>query len=186
MTTTLLAEAKDLAILLNLPANDPGLELALRRATDAFIGAVGHPVVRTEATRLLRGDGGPELQIPARPVHSATVTLGDRSHTALPGATTGSVILDGHLGTLTRPSTWPRGAMVSVTYDAGYGPDEIPGDIQDVVLERAAHIAEDLGVFRQESVGSVSVTVEAAAAGGATQRWVDTVDRYRVGVREWS
>lgn len=188
MATTPLAQAKDLAILLDLPANDPRLDLALRRASDAFVGAVHHPVIRTMAARLLRGDGGPELQLPARPVHSATITLGDRdTHVvATPEVITGPVVLDGHLGILTRSGRWPRGAMIHVTYDAGYDPYEIPGDIQDVVLERAAHIAETLGLYRQESVGSVSVTTETAAAGGSTQRWSDTVARYRIGVREWS
>ena len=183
---THLAQAKDLATLLDRPESDPRLELALRRASDAFVGAVGHPVVRAEGSRLLRCDGGPELQLPARPVHEATVALAVSEPISLTPGAAGPIILDGHLGILTRPQGWPRGAMAHVTWNAGYDPDEIPGDIQDVVLERAAHIAENLGIYRQESVGSTSATFDPAAAGGATQRWVDVVDRYRVGVGEWS
>ena len=60
----LLAETRDLAVLTGRPVSDPKIGLALRRASGAFVDAVGWPVVVTTETRVLRGDGGPELLLP--------------------------------------------------------------------------------------------------------------------------
>lgn len=180
MATATLAKPADLAILLDRSAGDADLLLALRRASDAFAGAVGHPVVQVvDDTIALRGRGSTELLLPARPVAAAAV--------ALPGAggalevasedPDAPLVLDRRLGILTRSAGWPAGLML-VTYTHGYPDDAIPGDIQDVVLERAVHIAETLGVYR--TTGPFTVTD--AAAGGVTQRWSDTVARYTVGV----
>ncbi|MDO5676511.1 MAG: hypothetical protein Q4G35_03270 [Propionibacteriaceae bacterium] len=179
-----LATAKDLATLLGISHDSPLLELALERASDAFTGEIGYPLLRETRTRVLRGDGGPDLHLPARHVHTATVTIkGQPPIDVTADQLDGAILLDGTLGILTRADGWPR-VPIKVDIDSGYLINQIPGDVRDVVLERAAHIAENLGVYQQESTGSVSASISPAAAGGSTQRWVDTVARYRI--RGWS
>jgi hypothetical protein len=107
------------------------------------------------------------------------VAIADTTETAdtAPGA---ALLLDTRLGVLTRRAGWPAGAPVLVTYTHGWA--EIPGGIVDVVLERAVHVAESLGVY--QSTGPFSIT--SAAAGGVTQRWADSVERYRIGAGDRS
>jgi hypothetical protein len=180
MPNPTLATPEHLALLLGLPENDPRVTLALRRASDAFADAVGYPVHEVVDDQvLLRGDGSPELLLPARPVSQASVAIADTTETAdtAPGA---ALLLDTRLGVLTRRAGWPAGAPVLVTYTHGWA--EIPGGIVDVVLERAVHVAESLGVY--QSTGPFSIT--SAAAGGVTQRWADSVERYRIGAGDRS
>lgn len=178
----LLAEARDLAALTGLPASDPKVGLALRRASGAFVDAVGWPVVVTTETIILRGDGGPELLLPARPVRAASVDVGAGLEVAGTGLDS-EVLLDGRLGVLTRRGGWPVGPVL-VTWEYGY--TEIPAGISDAVLERAAHIVDDLGTATSVTVGPFSKTVAPAVAGGVTERWVQAVDRYRYGVGDRS
>lgn len=178
-----LASSTELAILLDLPAADASLLLALRRASDAFAGAVGHPVLQVvDDSVTLRARGAQELLLPARPVTAATVQLPGVEAPEIADENPGApLVLDRRLGILTRHAGWPE-SLVRVTYTHGYPPAEIPGDIQDVVLERAVHVAQSLGVYR--TTGPITVTD--AASGGVTQRWSETVDRYRVGIGDRS
>lgn len=155
--------------------------LALRRASDAFAGAVHFPVLRTENDKvLLRCDGSRNLILPARPVEAASVQL-DGGEVEVAGESPGSpLLLDRRLGILSRAAGWPDRDVVLVTYTHGYPEDKIPGDIQDAVLERASYVAETLGFVDSESKGPFSRSF------GVTQQWVDTVERYRIGVGDRS
>jgi len=179
----MLASLTDLATVLDRRVDDPVLTLALRRASDAFAGAVGYPVVRVvDDTITLRARGSSDLLLPARPVSSASVQLPGVEVPEIADEDLGAaLVLDSRLGILTRQAGWPEG-LVRVTYTHGYEPQLVPGDIQDVVLERAVHIAGTLGVYR--TTGPITVTD--AAAGGVTQRWSDTVARYLVGIGDRS
>ena len=178
-----LATLSDLATLTGLPETEPRLALALRRASGAFIDAVGWPVLLTaNEVIVLRGDGSQDLILPARPVTSASVSLGGVVEVASDDPAD-PLLLDGRLGILTRRGGWPDGP-VKVTWTYGY--DAPPEGIVDVVLERAAHIAEDLGIYASISTGSLSETYAPGVVGGATERWVLTVERYRFGVGDRS
>lgn len=175
----LLASPEKLGQLLQLSPEDEHLLLALERASSAFIGAVDWSVLQGPNEHLLWGDGGQFLRLPARPVKAATARLGtDDEADLLEGA-----VLDGRLGVLWRRAGWPDGEPIHVSYIAGWEPPEVPGDIQDAVLERASHLAKSLGTVKQESTLGMSVTY---ADGGVTQNWVDVVERYRVGAGDWS
>lgn len=177
-----LATLLDLATLTGLPETEPRLALALRRASGAFVDAVGWPVVlTTDEVILLRGDGSQELILPARPVISASVVIDEVTEVATDDPA-GPLVLDGRLGVLTRRAGWP--GLVRLKWTYGYR--DIPEGIVDVVLERAAHIAEDLGLYASISTGSLSETYAAGVTGGATERWVQTVARYQVGVGDRS
>jgi len=158
----------DLATLLGVPQDNPKLVLALRRASDRFVGDVGWPVAETTATVTLYGDGGIRMFVPAMNVTVATVTDVD------------GVVLDSRLGMLTLAGGWVDGAAYTIVYTCGWNEVSIPGDIQDAVLEQAAHVASTLGVFSQENRGSLSGSYSAGALGGVTQRWSDTVGRYSI------
>lgn len=184
-TPELLASPQDLATLTGRPISDPRLALALRRASGAFVGAVGWPVLQVVDERIrLRGDGSTELLLPARPVSSATVAVAGTTEAAVDDLDA-PVQLDGRLGILTRPAGWPCGPVI-VTWTYGYKPDEIPQDIADVVLERAAHVAESLGIYASIGTGPLSETFSAAAQGGTTELWAATVARYMFGVGDRS
>lgn len=176
-----LAKAKDLALLLDLQEQDPRVALALRRASDAFAGAVHYPVSRVvDDEVLLRGDGSQELFLPGRPVESATVQLPDGETVVASVAPGSDVVLDARLGVLTRPAGWPHGPLL-VTFTHGWPQDEIPGDIQDAVLEKAHQVAHTLGFIKSETTGPFNTQYE-----GVTQKWVDTAARYRIGVGDRS
>ena len=180
---TQLAAAKDLALLLGVPENDPRVELALRRASARFIGAVGWPVLRkVDDVLVVDGHGGRRLTLPAMNVTAAAVQIdGEPANVVTRATTNQDVVLNPRLGILHRAAGWPAGpANILVTYTHGWASDEIPGDIQDAVLEQAGHIAFTLGLASQESASGLSITYSAAATGGVTQRWADAVDRYRV------
>jgi len=169
-----LVKPMDLATLLDVPQDNPKLVLALQRASDRFIGDVGWPVAEATATVTLYGDGGIRMFVPAMNVTVATVTDVDGVVIA---------VLDSRLGMLTLAGGWVDGAAYTVVYTCGWNEVSIPGDIQDAVLEQAAHVASTLGVFSQENRGSLSGSYSPGALGGVTQRWSDTVDRYTIGGR---
>lgn len=169
-----LATTADLAILLKRPASDPRVELALRRASDRFRGDVGHPVSHiTHDVVWLTGDGSKILHLPA---------FGDRIHSVVVNGTiiaADTYRLDKQTNAIVRRlgAYWPDGAEIQVDYDHGF--QEIPGDIQDAVLEHAATIGSILIHVQQESATSVSTTYGQTATVGTTQKWVDAVERYK-------
>ena len=72
---------------------------------------------------------------------------------------------------------FPEGlGNVKVTYDHGWA--EIPGDVQDAVLEHAATLARVLAHLQQNSAGSTQESYGQAAMVGTTAKWADTVARY--------
>lgn len=181
-----MAKPQLLASLTDLQAELPlvraaTLETALRRAGDAFIGAVGWPVLLHDGQVVAHGDGGRTLFLPVRHVHSASVAICG-AEPQLAGGFGSEIRLDGRLGMLVRDGGWPRGlANIVVEYSAGWKPSEIPGDISDAVTERAMWLASSPMGASQITAGPFSATLGGAGA-GATQAWSDTVARYAVGV----
>lgn len=175
MADTTLAKPEDLAVQTKLPADDSRVKLAIRRASDRFIGEVGHPVVFVEDDTIdLDGNGLQVLHLPAAPVvGSPTVTVAGRE-------VTGFQVSRRH-GMLRRTdgADWPHGfSNIEVTYSHGH--KNIPGDIVDAVLEHAATIATSLAHLQQESAGTNSVSFGSTAMVGVTQKWSDAVQRHRL------
>jgi len=174
-----LADANDLATLLDVVATDPKLLLALRRASDRFRGAVRHPVsLVANDVVLLDGNGTQSLNLPAAPVvGTPTVTI---DGTAVTDFRTSA-----KNGILRRSSCWPDDlGNIQVTYTHGYA--EIPGDIADAVLEQAQLQYEVLAGVAQMSLGSQSIGFGTQATVGTTQRWSDAVQKYRLNVGDRS
>lgn len=160
-----------------MPVNDPDLELALRRASDRFRDAVNHPISRVENDSIrLNGNGTDTVHLPARPVDVHTVTVGgvvlveDRDYQVDTGA-----------GILRRlGGWWPDGlGTVRVVYSHGW--EEIPGGVQDAVLEHAATVALVQAHIQQNSAGGTQESYGAQALVGTTQKWEDAVAKYSVG-----
>ena len=168
-----LAEAEHLAILCGVDEDDEKVALALRRASARFRGAVRHPVTLVEGDTVeLNGDGGKSLHLPAAPVHGTpTVTV--------EGEPVTDFTIDRNAGILHRRYGWPKQlGAITVTYDHGY--KTVPPDIEDAVLEQAHTIYSVLPAVQQMSQGGRSITFSLNAATGVTQRWADTVAKYKL------
>lgn len=179
-----LAAIADLATQTGLPAADPRLELALRRATDRFIGECNHrngndePCLFREADDeiYVDGSGGETLLLPAGPIVGIPTVFVD-------GVVLGGTFQVNRRAAILRRigGVWPRGlGNILVTYTHGFEESKIPGDISDAVLEHAATLATTMAHIQQEGGLSQSVTNFAAAQVGVTQKWVDTVQRYQL------
>lgn len=167
-----LASPEDLAVKTGVAADDPALMLAMKRASDRFRGEVRHAVTEvTGDTVILDGTGSTSLFLPSVPVIAVrTVTVDGAEVTDYQVSTSGM---------LRRKTGWPDGlGNVTVTYDHGYV--EIPGDIQDAVLEQAELMLTVTPGVTQASVGGKSVSYGAQATVGVTQRWVDAVEAHRI------
>lgn len=179
-----LANLSDLTLMLGVPDDDPFAALALRRASSRFIEAVGWPVIeQVAATITLRGDGGCHLQLPGMNVRDATARIGGEKVT--------DAALDPRLGLLTCKAGWPCGERVEVTFTAGWAEGEIPGGIQDAVLEQAAALHAAMVNKGASRVTRGPFTFEwqgGAGLGqvGATATWDEAVRAYRVGIGDWS
>nr|BEK68853.1 hypothetical protein KPHV_60800 [Kitasatospora purpeofusca] len=176
-----LADPAELAAWLGVPADDPKLIGALTAASRRFRGAVGHPVTAvTGDTITLDGNGRAEILLPAAPVTAVTaVTL---SGTALAEDTDYTWSADGYLrraGCL----LWPRDLRcLAVTYDHGHA--EVPGDIQEAVIDQARSMYRVQPGIQAYTAGSESVTFGATAAIGVTSQWASAVARHRLGTVE--
>ncbi|MEV5543112.1 hypothetical protein AB0L13_40455 [Saccharopolyspora shandongensis] len=170
--TTPLADADALARLTGLPADDPDLIDALRRASDRFRGAVEHPVTLVEHDKIvLDGDGTRSLLLPAVPVVAVHQVDIDGQPVA--------EFQWSRNGILRSATCWSdRLGAVHVDYDHGYPVGEIPGDIADVVLEQAQMILDQTPGVASMSTGGVSVSYSRV---GITEAWSTTVERYRIG-----
>lgn len=168
---TYLASADDLALKLGVPATDPRLLLALRRAGDRLEGAINYPIrVVHDEVIYLSGDGSRTLLLPARPVQGLPTVEID-------GTPITDFRVGRHAGILRRPQGWPDNLdNIEVTYTHGW--PTIPGDIQDAILEQAETQYHVVVAFQSRSAGSESVTFSALAAVGVTQRWTDVVNKY--------
>lgn len=173
-TTKYLADPSDLADRLGVDAQNKELLLALRRVSDRFRGAVHHPVHRVEdETIYLSGDGGPSLQLPAAPIiGTPTITHGARPMIVQIGYRSGLLRCD---------NGFPDGLEnIEVTYTHGYF--EIPGDIQDAVLEVAEAACTHRPGVDLITTGNETVRFNSAiAAGGTTPLWADAVAKYIIG-----
>lgn len=89
--------------------------------------------------------------------------------------------VDRNSGVIRRKNGWFPDDLgnVEVNYDHGY--EEIPGEIQDVVLEQAATLALHLAHLQQNSAGSTQESYVAQATVGTTSAWTAAVERYRIG-----
>lgn len=177
MAEMYLAKPEDLGTLVKLPASDPRVVLALKRASNRFRGAVHYPVHKVvDDSIVLDGDGTPALHLPAAPVTALTVTVGGRLLT--PGV---DYQLNRKNGVLRRiGGVWPD-ALESVAVVYTHGWDTIPGDIEDAVLEQASVQAKQLINVQQESAGSTSVTYGALATVGVTAKWSEAVAKHSLG-----
>jgi hypothetical protein len=133
---------------------------------------VGYPVHRVEDdVVLLNGNGSELLLLPAKPCTSVAVEVG------------GTVVTDYEIsfrhGMLRRAARWPDGlSNIEVTFTHGYS--DIPGGIQDAVLEQAAILALVPSGVQSESAGSQSITWGHQATTGVTDKWVAAVAMYRL------
>ncbi|MFI5685901.1 mobile element protein [Streptomyces sp. NPDC051636] len=175
-----LADPAELAAKLGRSADDPKLLAALRSATRRFRGQVGHRVTLvTDDTVTLDGNGRESLLLPVWPTTAVTRVTLDGTE-----LTEGSDYSWSESGMLRRLGFlyWPdRLRCLQVIYSHGWdGLDNVPEDIQEVVLERAeAAFTIPVGV-QSKAVGGQSVTFGAQAASGATEAWVSAVNRYKV------
>lgn len=183
METRTLARIDDLATKTGRPAADTRLILALRRATDRFIGDCGHRdgngdfcLFRVvDDVVFVSGDGSDTLRLPSAPVVAVSaVTVGGA---ALVPA---DFQIGRRIGVLRRVGGyWPAGLEnVEVTYTHGIDPAKVPGDIADAVLEHAETVFRAQAHVQQEAALSQSQGFFAAAMVGTTQKWVDAVNRY--------
>ncbi len=170
-----------------MPANSPKVALAARRATDRFVGETNRTFERRTDTVLLNGSGTRTLLLPGAPVTTiASVVVAGATyapHTVGAATTANSYQADLQAGILRAVGgVWPEGlGNIAVTYTHGFGGiDDVPGDIQDAVLEHAATIAMVLAHIQQESGGSTSATYGQTALVGTTAKWVQAVEKYRL------
>jgi hypothetical protein len=170
-----------------MPANSPKIELAARRATDRFLGEIDRDLHQRTETVLLNGTGTRTLLLPGAPV--ATIALvvvaGAAYAPYTDAATAGPTTYQADLraGILRAVGgTWPEGlGNIAVTYTHGFaGIDDVPGDIQDAVLEHATTIALVLAHLQQESGGSTAATYGQTALVGTTAKWVQAVEKYKL------
>lgn len=178
----LLASLADLAVLTRLPANNPRVELALRRASSRFEGSIEYSLGYVENDVFqLNGDGTRILQVPALPIIGAvSVQINNEADPVL----SDDFEINRGTGQLSLVCDyWPAGlGNIEVTYSHGYEDSEdVPGDIQDAVLEHAVTICLTYAHIQQNSAGSAQESYIQAAMVGVTQKWVDTVERYKIG-----
>lgn len=175
-----LADPAELAAKLGRSEDDPQLLYQLRAATRRFRGQVRHPVTFVaDDVVVLDGSGRQSLLLPVWPVTAVSAVVLDSTELV-----EGTDYSWSDAGILRRLGClhWPdRLRCLQVTYSHGWnGWDEIPGDIQEVVLERAeAGLTIPVGV-QSRAVGGQSVTFGAQAAAGATEAWTKAVDHYKV------
>ncbi|NVM97824.1 mobile element protein [Arthrobacter sp. SDTb3-6] len=176
MPETYLATLEDLATLTSLPATSPKLALALSRASNRFRDAVGYPVHQVSDELIwLDGDGTTTLLLPAAPVQAFEVSVNGE---VLPDS---AYEISRRIGVVRKVGgIWPDGlGNIQVTYSHGWA--QIPGGIQDAVLEQAQIQATILAGVQQQSAGPYGVTYGVQATVGVTQKWTDAVAKYSLG-----
>ncbi|MEV7867480.1 mobile element protein [Streptomyces sp. NPDC088124] len=178
-TDEFLADPAELAVKLGRNADDPKLLYALRAASRRFRGQVRHPVTLVENDAVvLDGTGSESLLLPVWPTTAvASVRLDDVL------LTEGTHYDWSEAGILRRLGCWwpDRLRCLAVVYSHGFAPmPDVPGDIQEVVLERAETGFTLLAGVQSKAVGGQSVTFGAQAATGATEAWTQAVNRYKI------
>lgn len=168
-----LASADDLAVRTGRPASDPDLLLALHRASGRFRGEVHHSVTRiVNDTVELDGPDSNILLLPGIPIEGTPTVQVD-------GVTVTDFRVSRRNGFLKRADGWGcEPGSITVTFT--HGASLIPQDVADAVLEQAETLLTSSIVIQSRTVGSESVTFGQTATAGVTQKWADTVDRYRL------
>ncbi|ANC31434.1 hypothetical protein [Isoptericola dokdonensis] len=170
-----LARPDDVALLVGAASNDGKVQLALRRASARFEGEIGYSVERVVDDQVkVSGSGGTRLFLPGRPV------VGDPVVT-IAGEPVDDFEVNRAVGFLRRAAGWPDGEdNIDVTFTHGWPEDNIPGDIEDAVLEQAEAQYRAIAGVASATAGQESVTFTKA---GVSQGWTDTVERYAWGPR---
>lgn len=158
----------------------------LGRASDRFRGAVRHPVhLITEDTVTVNGPGRGPLVLPAAPVHGSVriavrTTSGAITHTTITDELVPAGYgIDRAAGMIERPGGWPTGlGAITITYSHGHA--QIPGDIQDAVLEVAETEYTLEHGLASMATGNESAAFSLAEATGVTQRWSDAVANHQL------
>lgn len=180
MAQQLLISLQELATLTSLPAEDPRLALAAKRASGRFYADTNREtLLASDDVETANGTGGPVLLLRGAPVRSITKVLAAGQELAEHVG----YRVDRRAGILERVGgDWPRGlGTVEVTYRHGY--DEVPDDIADAVLEHAATIAKVAAYLTQEGGGATQAAYAKEATVGTTAKWVAAVERYNLARR---
>lgn len=144
---------------------DPGALIAVDAACDLCRRLGEQQFNRGTTTITLDGSGTDALMLPERPVNSAgTVTVAGGTVTDYAVDTRKGLLLrkvapdyDWPAGLVATSVKWPRGRQnVTVTYDHGWSPDDIPRDIRMVALSIAERLVIQ-GPALQETVGDTSI-----------------------------
>jgi hypothetical protein len=147
--------------------SDPGAVMAIDAACDTIRTLTEQDFNAQTSTVRLDGTGTDVLVLPQRPVAAVSMVL--VAGTAITdyiaptpdgflfrGAATGSGY--GYGG-----ACWPRGRQnVTVTYDHGFAPVDLPRDVRMVAVALAMRLVVQ-GVAQSETIGDVTVTYSAAA-----------------------
>ncbi|MCI1673145.1 MAG: hypothetical protein LKI34_02850 [Bifidobacterium tibiigranuli] len=175
-TTTYLADINDLATLTGAAADNPKLLLALRRASDRFIDAIGwNPAYTPNDTIVMDGSGTRTLLLPVMHISAITsVTIADE--------TTADYTANLNAGILRRASGWPD-ELGNITVTCSHGYEQIPGGLADAILEQAETQYRALAGIQSYALGGRSITFGAATTVGVTQKWSDAAARYSLGAR---
>lgn len=178
-TLTPLASIQDLSVITGLPATDPRLRLALKRAEGRFRLEAGHSVSRAQNDTIsLSGTGSPTLLLPALNITEITVTLGE-STTPLLELKEFSVIR--RYGILHKTGGWPVGQEnVHIEYTHGWTSEQLPAGVEDAVLEHATTLAMTFAHIGQEANGNRSVGNNQTATVGVTQKWSNAVEACKI------
>lgn len=167
------ASLSDLQTLIGDSEQDPKIALALRRASDRLIGLIGwNPHYVENDTVTLNGAGRETLLLPYMHITGAVIVQVD-------GKPVNDFVVDPRAGILRRTNyrTWPD-SLSNITVICSHGYKDLPGDIQDAVLEQAEAQYRTLTGISNYSVGGRSITFGAASTVGVTQKWTDTVHKY--------
>lgn len=173
------ASLTDLQTLIGDDKPDPKLALALRRASDRFIGLIGwDPHYVENDTITLNGSGRETLFLPYLHVVGAVTVQVD-------GQPVTDYVTGPAAGILRRTNfkAWPD-SLSNITVTCSHGYKDLPGDMQDAVLEQAESQYRTLIGVSSYSVGGRSITFGAASTVGTTQKWADVAHKYSlVGAR---
>jgi hypothetical protein len=131
-------------------SDDPGALIALDAACDTCRTLAEQLFNADTTTITLDGTGTDALVLPQLPVNAAgTVTVAGTAVTDYTLSADG-MLFRGSAGTDPRP-VWPRGRQnVTVTYDYGYEPSDLPRDVRMVALALASRLIVQ-GVAVEES-----------------------------------
>lgn len=160
-----------------LPSSDPRLALAIKRASNRFYGDTNRQALLEQDYQERHYlDGGRTILLRAAPVVStASVTFQADGGTPY-ALTAADYRLEPQAGILRLPSSYH--GLVTIDYRAGYA--EIPGDVEDAVLEHAATVAMVMAHLQQEGGGNTQASYGKEAMVGTTAKWTTAVRRYNL------